>query len=169
VQVLALGGVLQAAKIVQVVAGGLLQKDRLVRVNCQPGQADIFINPALHDPAVHGLAEQALRLLENGHLAEQARPAFLPAGCYLRIGIIEADELEFLGMGRDLPHQAVGVRVPHSQHCQTHGHESSRLRACAKGLDLQPTSEPLVVTARGVKLGRSESIRWPVSAPASAP
>ena len=61
----------------------------------------------------------------------------------LRIGIIETDQRELIGMLGHLPHDAVGMRVPHSQHSQFHARSLDSLAESASSMTLARYRRPL--------------------------
>ena len=120
-QVLALCQINQTAILGEIGAGRLLQHHRPAALQGQPGQLEILKDPALDNHPIEWLAQELLGTVEDPEVRNLRCPALLALGGHLRIGIMEADQDEFLGMLRHLTNDPVGVRMPHSQHSESHG------------------------------------------------
>jgi hypothetical protein len=120
--VLALGQVDQPAELVEVVAGRLLEHHRPAALQGEARQLQVLEDAALDGHAVEVLLQQLLGLVEDAEAGDLRLPLLGALGDHLRVGVVEADQGELVGVLRHPADDAVGVRVPHPQHSQLQRH-----------------------------------------------
>src|SRR5437868_1848113 len=112
----------QAAIFSQIGSRGLLQQDRPATLEGQSCPFQIVVHTTLNDHTIERLPQKLFGALKDAKGSDLWLPLLAPLCRHPGLRVIKANQAEFSGVLRHLADDAVGMRVPHPQHSELHGH-----------------------------------------------